>query len=253
MTDHDDVIDGDVEEAHAAAEEHAWHANRGPVGPFRTSPAGLVASNELLAAEEEVRRAQLRVDEAKEAAEDARKKRLAAEDRAAEARARAFEQAEIEHEKAKDAARPPAQEWEIEVLDVRKEGRTTEVEFLVRGAPNFASYKGASPVLRVSLRVSSGSWDINGDGAILIPRTVKPKALGAGKPASAITWPRTRDLDGFYDSRLVEPEQPITEENIRDACERKLKEHLDLVDLERKRTPPSEPVEPITRKFKVRS
>lgn len=204
---------------------------------------------EVRAAREKADRAAEEVERAKAALEKAEREaeQIAAE---IEEQRRAAEEQRWEavfaaEEARRDALRPAEAEYEIEVLDIFDEGRfgaKKAIEFIARGAPNFASYRGGDPVLRAYvylLPISVGVWK---HPSTYYPFTQEAaKQLQSGERAAPLVeklgYPRSRSLDNFYTSEVVDQKpRELTPEIIEAACGMVLKEHLDMVDAERART-----------------
>lgn len=206
--------------------------------------AAEAAQKAAKAAQDAVEEALLRAAEAAEGLRDAEEQAVAE----AEAAARA----------AHDAKRPERVEWEIEVVEVRNESRTVKaVEFIVHGAPNLASYKGAPPALCAYISMVPGrQWardphtyypfdERESESVPLFgPGKAKGRAEGPYRTAALVRSerperpqvhiPRTAHLDGYF-ARLEPAPGVLTDEIVEAACRRVLAEHLDMVDAERLR------------------
>lgn len=174
----------------------------------------------LHAAEKEAVRLRVEAERAAEAAAEAARVAEKVADEAEAARYRQMEAAatssaqiatlrQTAMEAAREALRPQAVEREIQITstwDWDNRG-TKAIEFTVPGAPNFARHKGADPHLRAYVNVND---------------------LDAPMPM----LPRERSLDRFFETNMVVPRK-LDDERIIAACEKVLREHLDMVDRER--------------------
>jgi hypothetical protein len=234
-----DDIDGEIDEGFAEPGYEAALA-RPTADELRASEA------ELEAAQVAAREAQAAAQEAQTRANQALEQARAAAARAERQRALAAERKEAALALAHEALRPAPVEYEIEVLDIRDESkRTKSIEFVAHGAPNFASYKGAAPILRAFVRMTTVEpWE-GRDKSVFYPfEPERPRPrLGAGEgsyrtPAApaiekaVAIVPRTPHLEGYAKESVRKP-GVLTHEIIEAACTQTLREHLDMVDFEK--------------------
>lgn len=213
--------------------------------------AKLDADKKVAAARAAAEQARLAVEAAEKAAEAAvaEAERLAreAENELYAAQALAQERLDEEARAAKDAQRPERVEWEIEVLEVWNYSKETKaIEFVVHGAPNLASYRGASPVLRAFVCMARRSWEFDPHTYYPFNDVKETKRMGPGKgyrdsslvrheeppEMPRVHVPRSAHLDRFFETNVQAP-GTLTHEMIETACRRVFAEHLDMVDAER--------------------